>query len=184
MNTLDDIRKYAEESYYNANCLYDGQNYMTHINLVEKFFKKHKDVVNDFDFQSIMAAIYCHDLIEDARQTWNDIASATNSSNVADIALAVTDVPAKNRFLRGILTLPKIIQDYRAIIIKLCDIYANANYSRVTKSSMYKKYKEEYEYKRPIFKKALSYFIEDSSIYKTEMYKMFNELDELMEYKK
>jgi hypothetical protein len=40
----------------------------------------------------------------------------------------------------------------------MCDILANVTYSKTSGSSMYEKYVEEYQYRKPIFKKALAWY--------------------------
>jgi (p)ppGpp synthase/HD superfamily hydrolase len=158
MINLEKIKEFAQKSYDDANCKYDGGNYFIHINMVKDAFKPHISVYkNQLDVAPTIGAICCHDLIEDAKLTYNNIYEICGK-DIADITLAVTDVPAENRLMRHLLTMPKTIKDYRAIILKMCDIYANAKYSKESGSSMYKKYVEEYEYRKPIFKKALTWY--------------------------
>jgi len=78
--------------------------------------------------------------------------------DAADVVLAVTDVSAENRLMKHLLTMGKTVMNYRAIILKMCDICANATYSRTHGGSMYKKYVEEYAYRNPIVKKALTWY--------------------------
>jgi (p)ppGpp synthase/HD superfamily hydrolase len=158
MINLEKIKEFAQKSYDDANCKYDGGNYFIHINMVVNFVKTHQSIfkINE-DIEITIGAAFCHDLVEDAKQTYNDIKNISNK-DVADVVLAVTDVPAENRLLRHLFTMPKTVRDYRAIILKMCDIYANTQYSKEHGSSMYKKYVEEYEYRKPIFKKALTWY--------------------------
>ena len=150
--------EYAEKCHADANCIYDGQSYMVHVNLVVDLIQKYKEVFNrPIDRDITVAAAYCHDLMEDAKQTYNDISKITGK-RVANVVLAVTDVPAENRLMKHLLTMGKTVQDYRAIILKMCDICANASYSHKTGSSMYPKYVEEYQYRKPIFRKALMWY--------------------------
>lgn len=67
--------------------------------------------------------------------------------------------------------------DYRAIILKMCDILSNATYSKAHGSSMYKKYVEEYSYRKPIFKKALSWYKDDLDAHELDL--LWKELDEV-----
>jgi (p)ppGpp synthase/HD superfamily hydrolase len=159
LNYIDDtIRKYAEKCYADANCTYGGGSYMIHINMVVDAVHEFRMVfINTIDIDLTVSAAFLHDAEEDARKTYNDI-MAVAGKKVADIVLAVTDVPAENRLLRHLLTMPKTVKDYRAIILKMCDMYANASYSKEHGSSMYEKYVEEYAYRKPIFKKALTWY--------------------------
>lgn len=175
MFEMTDVYDFAEKAYADANCEYDGKSYMTHINMVADVFVKRSTIFNNVeDGIDTQAAIYCHDLIEDAKLSYNNIMEASSKS-VADIVLAVTDVNESNRLLRHLATMPRTVKDHRAIILKMCDIYANASYSRDHKSSMYEKYIEEYYYRRPIFKKALNWYRDKLNMYNVE--KFWLELD-------
>jgi (p)ppGpp synthase/HD superfamily hydrolase len=158
MINLEKIKGFAQKIYNDANCEYNGGNYFIHINMVKDIFNSHVLIYkNKLDIEPTIGAIFLHDGIEDAKLTYNNICEVCGK-DVADIVLAVTDVPAENRLMRHLLTMPKTVKDYRAIILKMCDIYANAQYSKEHGSSMYKKYVEEYEYRKPIFKKALTWY--------------------------
>lgn len=152
------LREIARKQYNDANCRYDNNEYIYHIDMVINFltkyilvFKNSKDAEN-----TLIAALY-HDSIEDAKQSYNDILEIIGK-DAADVVLAVTDVLAENRLMKHLLTMGKTVMNYRAIILKMCDILANVTYSKASGSSMYKKYVEEYQYRKPIFKKALSWY--------------------------
>jgi len=155
---ISNVRDYAKKCHENAGCTYgnNNENYVVHLDNVANNLKKYKNVfINWKDYLNSLAASYAHDLQEDAQQTYNDVKKATNKET-ADIVLAVTDVPAESRLLRHMLTLPKTIKDHRAIILKLCDLAANASYGKDVKNSMYKKYKKEWVgYKRYILVEGL-----------------------------
>jgi (p)ppGpp synthase/HD superfamily hydrolase len=158
MINLEKIKEFAQKSYDDANCKYNDGNYFIHINMVVDTLNNHMNIFcNHNDFINTLAACYTHDLLEDAKKSYNDIKIISNK-DVVDITLAVTDVPAENRLMRHLLTMGKTVRDYRAIILKMCDMLANAQYSKEHNSSMYKKYVEEYEYRKPIFKKALTWY--------------------------
>lgn len=180
---LTKIHDYAEKKYNEANCTYDGGSYMHHINMViesvQKYsgvFKKPKDII------VTMGSASCHDLIEDAKETFNNIVIATGSKDIGKITLAVTDVHAENRLMRHLLTMHKTVGDYRAIILKMCDIRANAMYSKSTGSSMYVKYCNEYLYRRPIFKQALGWYKDELN--QKVLNEFWNELDEIHRFNK
>ena len=111
----------------------------------------------------------------------NNIKEVTNI-DIARIVLAVTDVHEENRLMRHLMTMGKTVKDFRAIVLKLCDIHANASYSKKTGSSMYKKYVKEYEYRRPIFKTALKWYSKDLN--EDVVNELWKNLDEIHEYKK
>jgi (p)ppGpp synthase/HD superfamily hydrolase len=179
MNTkeFEELRSIAKSQYDNANCEYGGQSYMVHIDMVLISVKIFQEVFkHPVDAETTATAALFHDAIEDARQTYNDI-SKVIGNDAADVVLAVTDVPAENRLMKHLLTMGKTVRDYRAIILKMCDIHANATYSKATGSSMYYKYVEEYQYRKPIFKKALSWYTNELNANVLE--KLWNELDEV-----
>lgn len=176
-------REYAKTVHNAARCKY-GENdepYIVHLNAVfewvcdyEECFKKYKDSIYT------SAAAYTHDTLEDAQQTYNDVKKET-SKEVADITLAVTDVHAENRMLRFLLTVPKIIRDHRALVLKICDIGANASYGKGVKNSMYKKYQKEWiEYKREIFISASRWYSNELNL--VEFDKLIARVDEVVEY--
>jgi len=79
--------------------------------------------------------------------------------------------------LRHLATMGKTVKDFIAIIVKMADIRANGLYSKTHGSSMYKKYVEEYEYRRPIFKKALKWYSKDLNM--DVLDEFWAELDEI-----
>jgi (p)ppGpp synthase/HD superfamily hydrolase len=126
--------------------------------MVENAVKKHKKVFKwNEDFHHTLAAASMHDLIEDAQWSFNDVKNISDFLT-AKIVLDVTDIHEENRLLRHLMTMGKTVKDYRSIILKLCDINANASYSKAHMSSMYPKYVEEYQYRKPIFKKSLNWY--------------------------
>lgn len=158
MSDFKIVADYAEKCHNEANCTYDGNGYMTHVNLVVGMVEVYKTVFKyPIDRDLTIAAAYCHDLIEDTKESYNDV-SMVIGKDAADVVLAVTDVSAENRLMKHLLTMGKTVMNYRAIILKMCDICANATYSRTHGGSMYKKYVEEYAYRKPIFKKALTWY--------------------------
>ena len=114
--------------------------------------------------------------MEDAKQTYNNICEVAGK-DVADITLGVTDVPAENRLMKHLLTMGKTVRDYRAIILKMADMYSNAKYSKASGSSMYLKYVAEYRYRKPIFETALGWYRNDLN--KEVLDVIWKELDEI-----
>lgn len=97
----------------------------------------------------ILLACWGHDLIEDTRTSYNDVIKHLEfqyykSTDVAEIIYAVTNEKGKNRgerandkYYEGIRNTPG------ADFVKLCDRIANVQYSKMTKSDMFEKYKKE-----------------------------------------
>lgn len=174
------ISGFAKKAHDDANCTYDGKSYYTHVKMVEDAIDKYQTIFKErSDYRNSRASASCHDLIEDAKLTFNDIKEMINRP-VARIVLAVTDVHEENRLLRHLMTMGKTVKDHRAIIVKLCDILSNATYSKAHGSSMYKKYVEEYQYRRPIFKKALMWYKDYLNMEVVD--ELWDELDRVHEY--
>lgn len=155
---LNEHRNKANDFHNKANCKYDGKYYVFHLDMVVDGIMKYETVfLNHKDYRVAAISGYYHDLIEDAQLSFNDVKAASNR-RVALVVLAVTDVHEENRLLRHLFTMGKTVKDYIAIIVKMADMRSNGLYSKENGSSMYKKYVEEYKYRRPIFKKALKWY--------------------------
>ncbi len=175
------VSEYARAAHDAANCEYDGKNYSIHLTMVEDSVDKYETVFKDHkDYRIARAGASGHDLIEDAQLSFNDIAKATNK-RVARVILAVTDVHEENRLLRHLFTMGKTVKDYISIVVKMADMRSNGLYSKVNGSSMYSVYVEEYEYRRPIFKKALKWY--NKHLNADVLDEFWRELDEIHGYK-
>ena len=178
---LKAFSEFARKAHDKANCEYDGKNYYTHVSMVEESVDIYETVFLSYDDYFIARkGASGHDLIEDAQLTFNDIKRASNKE-VARIILDVTDVHEENRLLRHLFTMGKTVKDYRSIIVKMADMRANGKYSKENGSSMYKKYVAEYEYRRPIFKMALKWYVKHLDVEVLENF--WKELDEIHGYK-
>jgi len=154
------IREYAEKCHNDANCEYAGGSYMIHVDKVVYVIDTYQDVfIRPIDAEITKAATYAHDCMEDAKQTFNNV-SEIIGKEAARVVLRVTDVPAENRLMKHLLTMGKTVEDHRAIILKMADIWANATFSKNLGSSMYGKYVQEYQYRKPIFQLGLKWYIE------------------------
>ena len=135
----------------NTNHMYDTYlPYKFHLIMVVEAFKKFKYLLEDNiegDIDSILEDIelsaWGHDTIEDTRTSYNDVKQALGQI-AADIIYALTNEKGKNRaerandkYYEGIRMTPF------AVFVKLCDRIANVQYSKMTGSSMFEKYKKE-----------------------------------------
>lgn len=143
--------------------------YEFHLKMVERVFEKFKHLLPkklyvtsyeahrnmweeaDITLQVIELACWGHDLIEDTRTNYNEIKEALNiwggyggNDFVAELIYALTNEKGRNRDERGN---DKYYEGIRAVrgadFVKLCDRIANVQYSKMTGSSMYEKYKKE-----------------------------------------
>jgi (p)ppGpp synthase/HD superfamily hydrolase len=129
-----------------------GEPYSVHLNQVnnvaKKFFYLVEQGLNTKTntatiAQIIQLACYGHDLIEDTRNTYNDVKKVLGEQ-VVDIVYALTNEKGKNRaqrandkYYEGIRNTPY------AVFVKLCDRIANVQYSKSRGSAMFEMYKKE-----------------------------------------
>lgn len=152
-----------------VNQSYDDLPYSFHLKLTASYAEKYMNLVlNEIENKDrqrkicyvLNLAAYFHDLIEDARVTYNDLVKLLKNeclprninclhSMIADIVYACTNEKGKNRderandkYYEGIRT-----TSY-APFIKLCDRLANVRYSTLfdVNSKMAKVYKKEHEH--------------------------------------
>lgn len=146
-----------------CNQKYDGNlPYSFHLKMVVNQIEKYSHTVssryNSIDrkrlftsFDSLKADLTLagggHDLIEDARLTYNNVLELTNSPFVTDIIRCCTtpDIAGRNREERhSKLFFERLSEERWAVFVKLCDILANVIYSCLTNSRMYNIYREEF----------------------------------------
>lgn len=140
--TLEEKAKYyALKCHTATNHKYDGQPYEGHLQRVV-------DVANRFLYlthchELVLAACWTHDVIEDCRQTYNDVKEVLDH-DVAEIVYALTNEKGRNRkeranskYYEGIRKTPF------AMFVKICDRIANFEYSIEVKSKMADLYAKE-----------------------------------------
>lgn len=143
--------------------------YSFHLEAVALQIQLFTDVIENcgLDVNNIVMGCYGHDLIEDARMTYNDIKELTNES-VADIIYCCTEEKGKNRAGRhNQKYFDELKVNNEAVFVKLCDIIANLKYSLLTNSSMFTKYKKEYPHIK-------------SELYREEYDEMFKYIERLL----
>ena len=132
--------------------------YSFHLMAVLAQAEKYRDLIPSSDWYIMRISAVGHDLIEDARMTYNDVKALTincvearyggyvsHNIEIADVIYACTEEKGKNRFERHSQKFFDELKVNRlAVFIKLCDIMANVLYSMLKNSSMYEKYKEEF----------------------------------------
>jgi (p)ppGpp synthase/HD superfamily hydrolase len=145
ITSLDQIAKeYAIKCHQSTNHFYDGQPYEVHLSGVEAEARNFMYIFDSNDHPIILAGCWVHDVIEDTRQTFNNVKDVCGPV-VADIAYALTNQKGRNRKERANFTYYNGILNTRfAPFIKVCDRLANTRYSLSTKSSMLATYQEEY----------------------------------------
>lgn len=143
---------YAEKCHREANHLYDGKPYTYHLCIVNEVALKFIHLIPGAEQEEVLAGGWVHDVIEDTRQTYNDVKTAT-SKPVAELAYALTNNKGKNRKQRaGSAYYMGIRSTRHATFIKLCDRVANVRYSINEGSS---RMAQVYVNEHPEFKRAL-----------------------------
>jgi (p)ppGpp synthase/HD superfamily hydrolase len=142
---ISGAEQFAIKAHHDTNHYYDEYlPYEFHLRMVVKAAWDFIHLVPLDKVHIVIAACLSHDTIEDARQNWNSVRAATNDE-VAEIVRAVTNYGrGRNRDER----MPDFVyDDIRntpfATFVKLCDRIANVQYSKMTGSSMFEKYKKE-----------------------------------------
>jgi (p)ppGpp synthase/HD superfamily hydrolase len=140
--------QFAIKAHEDTNHFYDEYlPYSFHLRMVVKAAWDFIHLVSIDKIHNVIAACWLHDTIEDARLTYNDVKSQTNEQ-VAEIVRAVTNYSrGRNRDER----MPDFVYDdirntEFATFVKLADRIANVQYSKMTGSSMFKKYSKEQEH--------------------------------------
>lgn len=154
--------------------------YSFHLGLVFGQAKKFSNLLIEekdsaFDRRQKLEEMYCgcwgHDLIEDARLTYNDIVAHVGPE-VAEIIFLCTEMRGRSRKERkNEQFYADLGQNEIAVFVKLCDIIANSLYSALTNSFMLGKAKDEW----PFIKEKLSGHAEkfhDMFAYLDHIYKM------------
>lgn len=143
MNIIDTAREYAIRCHSETNHLYDGKPYAVHLNYVYSEAKKFCHLIPTEHRDNFLAAAWVHDVIEDCRQTYNDVKNATNKE-VAELAYALTNEKGKNRKERASVKYYNEIKKVPyAVLLKVCDRLANFKYSIESGSRMAAMYAKE-----------------------------------------
>lgn len=120
--------------------------YSFHLDMVYQQGLKFKQVLGDKQdyWSDIVAGLYGHDAVEDARLTYNDIKDRFGE-RAAEIIYCCTEERGRTRSDRhSEKYFKELSENDLAIFVKLCDITANVKFSLLSNSSMFKKYKQEY----------------------------------------
>ena len=141
---IEEVAKhYALACHNTTNHKYNDKAYGFHLQMVVDTAKQFIHLIPEAYRGSVLAGCWVHDVIEDCRQTYNDVKEAT-SETVAELAYALTNEKGKNRKERGSLKYYYGIRETPyATFIKCCDRIANSQYSKDINSGMLKMYRKE-----------------------------------------
>lgn len=143
MTINEKARIYASEKHRAANHMYDQYPYEFHLQMVVNAAEQFLHLIPEEAQQNVLAGCWVHDVIEDARETYNDVKKALNE-DIAELAFALTNDKGRTRqeragkkYYEGIRNTPY------ATFIKLCDRIANVTHSKNTGSRMLTVYRKE-----------------------------------------
>jgi len=154
MEKINEVaRDYATKCHTETNHLYDGKPYRTHLDLVVIAMEQFSHLIPVEDREAVEAACWVHDVIEDCRQTYNDVKDVCGEQ-VAEIAYALTNEKGKTRKERANDKYYNGIMEVKyAPFVKFCDRIANTQYSKERGSRMFEMYcKENSDFISKIYK--------------------------------
>jgi len=164
---LHKATEYAKNAHQKVNHKYDGKDYYYHLNMVCDVAERFIYLIDVSERENVYCGCWVHDIIEDARETYNDVKNNTNET-IAELAYALTNEKGKNRNERAnnkyYAEMHKVPN---AVFIKLCDRIANITHSKKQASTMFEKYKKENDN-----------FIK--KLYQPELIDMINFIDKLL----
>lgn len=140
---IEKAKEYAIKCHTDTCHYYDTHLYSYHLQMVVDVANKFIHLIPEKDRDVVISSAWCHDLIEDIRNTYSDVLKAT-SLEVAEIVYALTNEKGKTRkeranekYYSGIRNTPY------ATFVKLCDRIANIQYSMSQRSKMLEMYRKE-----------------------------------------
>lgn len=143
---LEKTKEYAISKHKSVNHKYGDFDYDFHLNMVFEVAQSFIHLIEEDERETVLAACWVHDIIEDARETYNDVKKETNVE-IAELAYALTNEKGRNRAERANDNYYKGIRETKnASFIKFCDRIANVTHSKNSGSRMFNKYKDENEH--------------------------------------
>lgn len=164
-------QQYAIECHRGTNHKYNEYPYDYHLEMVFDYGVKYGHLIEDKnDLIYALAVCWTHDVIEDCRQTYNDVKNICGVQ-VADLTYALTNEKGRNRKERANA---KYYSDIRncpnADFVKVCDRLANIKFSVDNNHRMIDAYRKEYE----------NFALE---LFRKDLEPMFEEMRELLDQK-
>jgi (p)ppGpp synthase/HD superfamily hydrolase len=136
-------KQFAFKSHQDVNQKYGDKPYSYHLQMVADVGEEFIHLIPENKRDIVISACYCHDLIEDARMTYNDVKNVLGEE-VAEIVYALTNEKGRTRKERAN---DKYYQGIRethfASFVKVCDRIANVRNSKTDGSRMFEMYKKE-----------------------------------------
>lgn len=156
---IDKARLYGVRCHQSTFHSYDGWPYAYHLESVYNIAQRHINLIPIEHQENVLASCWTHDVIEDCRQTYNDVVRETNLE-IADITYALTNEKGKNRKEReGDKYYSELIKIPFAPFVKICDRLANVGYGKHVgkEGRMFQMYKKEHPYFMSWLTKVIEY---------------------------
>jgi len=140
---IEKSKNYAFKCHSDTCHYYDTHLYSYHLQMVVDVANKFIHLIPEKDRDVVISAAFCHDVIEDTRQTYGDLVKST-CLEVAEIVYALTNEKGKTRKERANEKYYLGIRNtLYATFVKLCDRIANVQYSMSQRSRMLEMYRKE-----------------------------------------
>lgn len=135
--------KFAKEKHQRVNQFYGILPYSYHLDMLFEIGNKYLHLLPSENQYLALASCFTHDLIEDARVTYNDLKKELNEE-IAEITFLLTTEKGRTREERANEKYYEGIRSNNiATFVKLCDRIANAEHSAKEGSDMFSKYEKE-----------------------------------------
>ena len=135
--------EYATDRHLKVSHKYDNEDYAYHLKMVCEAAERFIHLVDEDQRENVYCGCWVHDIIEDARETYNDVLKNTNKT-IAELAYALTNEKGKSRSERANDKYYREMHEVpNAVFIKFCDRIANITHSKNQGSRMFDKYKKE-----------------------------------------
>jgi len=164
---VETARAYATACHAAVNQKYDDHPYSFHLGMVADMARTFQLLLPSEQRELAVAGAWVHDVIEDARQTYNDVVKAVGVE-VAEVAYALTNEKGRTRaerasdaYYAGIKANPV------AWFVKVCDRLANVTHAAGQGGRMVEVYRREYAEFR-------------AKLWKPELQPMFERLEQLL----
>jgi (p)ppGpp synthase/HD superfamily hydrolase len=150
---INNAKQYALTCHNDTNHKYGNFPYSYHLQSVFDFGLKYCHLLEDaVKINNALATCWTHDVIEDCRQTYNDVKKVCGQA-VAEATFALTNEKGKTRKERANSKYYiGIKQNEIATFVKICDRLANVEHSKFTHNNMLDIYRQEnFDFKHFLF---------------------------------
>lgn len=141
---LEVSKNYAITTHKRVNQFYGDYPYEYHLKSVYEIGKKFLYLIPEKHINNVLSACWLHDIIEDGRETYNDVKKQTNVE-IAELVFALTNEKGRTRKDRANDKYYEGIRNTKfATFVKIADRIANIEFSKKQKNNkMYKMYCRE-----------------------------------------